>query len=228
MFEGYGQTECTGIATANVPGACRFGSIGKPIRDVEIRISDQGEILIRSPGVIQGYWNKPEKTTETIVDGWLHTGDVGRVDADGYVYIMDRLKDIIITAGGKNITPSEIENQLKFSPYISDAVVVGDKRPYLTCLVMIDQENVTKFAQDHDVPFTNYTSLCHAQEVIDLVGGIIEKVNQNFARVETIKKFRLIDQLLDAEDEELTPTMKLKRKVVNEKYIDLIESMYKA
>ncbi|HEU5339015.1 MAG TPA: AMP-binding protein [Sulfuricaulis sp.] len=228
MFEGYGQTESTGIATANVPGACRFGSIGKPIRDVEIRISDQGEILIRSPGVIQGYWNKPEKTAETVVDGWLHTGDVGRVDADGYVYIMDRLKDIIITAGGKNITPSEIENQLKFSPYISDAVVVGDKRPYLTCLVMIDQENVTKFAQDHDVPFTNYTSLCHAQEVIDLVGGIIEKVNQNFARVETIKKFRLIDQLLDAEDEELTPTMKLKRKVVNEKYIDLIESMYKA
>ena len=140
---------------------------------------------------------------------------------------MDRLKDIIITAGGKNITPSEIENQLKFSPYISDAVVVGDRRPYLTCLVMIDQENVTKYAQDLDVPFTNYTSLCHTEEVQDLVGREIEKVNANFARVETIKKYRLIDQLLDPEDEELTPTMKLKRKVVNEKYIDLIESMYK-
>jgi long-chain acyl-CoA synthetase len=228
MFEAYGQTECSGLATTNVPGACRFGSIGKPIQGNEIRISDEGEILIRSPGVIQGYLNKPEKTAETIRDGWLHTGDVGRIDEDGFVYIHDRLKDIIITAGGKNITPSEIENQLKFSPYISDTVVVGDKRPYLTCLVMIDQDNVTKYAQDLDVPFTNYTSLCHTQEVKDLVGSEIERVNSNFAQVETIKKFRLIDQLLDAEDEELTPTMKLKRKVVNEKYIDLIESMYKS
>jgi long-chain acyl-CoA synthetase len=226
MFEAYGQTECTGLATANVPGDCRFGSIGKPVKGVDIRISDEGEILIRCPGVIRGYWNKPDKTAETIIGGWLHTGDVGRIDEDGFVYILDRLKDIIITAGGKNITPSEIENQLKFSPYISDAVVVGDKRPYLTCLVMIDQENVTKYAQDLDVPFTNYTSLCHTQAVQDLVGAEIEKVNANFARVETIKKFRLIDQLLDPEDEELTPTMKLKRKVVNEKYIDLIESMY--
>jgi len=227
MYEAYGQTECTGLATANVPGECRFGSIGKPIEGVQIRISDEGEILIRGPGVIKGYLNKPDKTAETIRDGWLYTGDVGRIDEDGYVYILDRLKDIIITAGGKNITPSEIENQLKFSPYISDAVVVGDKRPYLTCLVMIDQENVTNYAQDLDVPFTNYTSLCHTQEVKDLVGSEIERVNSNFARVETIKQFRLIDQLLDPEDEELTPTMKLKRKVVNEKYIDLIESMYK-
>jgi long-chain acyl-CoA synthetase len=228
MFEGYGQTESTGLATANTPGHCRPGSIGKAMAGVDIRISDEGEILIRSPGVIQGYWRNPEKTAATIIDDWLHTGDVGKIDEDGYVYIMDRLKDIIITAGGKNITPSEIENQLKFSPYISDAVVVGDKRPYLTCLVMIDQENVTKHAQDLGVPFTNYTSLCHTREVKDLVESEIEQVNRNFARVETIKKFRLIDQLLDAEDEELTPTMKLKRKVVNEKYIDLIESMYQA
>ena len=226
MYEVYGQTECSGIATANMPGANRVGSVGRATQGCDVRLSENNEILIRGPGVIMGYWNKPEKTAETFIQGWLHTGDVGRIDDDGYVYIVDRMKDIIITAGGKNITPSEIENQLKFSPFISDAVVVGDKRPYLTCLIMIDQENVEKFAQDNNVPFTNYTSLCHAQPVQDLIWQEIEAVNTKFARVETIKKFRLIDQLLDPEDEELTPTMKLKRKVVNEKYIDLINEMY--
>lgn len=226
MYEVYGQTECTGLATANCPADFRLGSVGKPAQEIEIVLSEEGEILIRSPGVIRGYWNNPEKTAETFRQGWLHTGDVGRIDDDGFVYVIDRMKDIIITAGGKNITPSEIENQLKFSPYITDAVVVGDRRPYLTCLVMIDHENVTKYAQDRGVPFTNYTSLCHTQEVQDLVGEEIEKVNMKFARVETIKKFRLIDQMLDEEDEELTPTMKLKRKVVNEKYAELIEAMY--
>ena len=227
MYECYGQTECTGIATANVAGDFRVGSVGKAAPGCEVALADQNEIVIRSPGVIQGYWNKRKKTADTIRQGWLHTGDVGRIDEDGFVYIVDRMKDIIITAGGKNITPSEMENQLKFSPYITDAVVVGDQRPYLTCLVMIDHENVTKFAQDNDVPFTNYTSLCHAQTVVDLIGAEIESVNTKFARVETIKKFRLIDQLLDPEDDELTPTQKLKRKVVNEKYAELIDGMYR-
>ena len=226
MYEVYGQTECAGIATANMPNANRIGSVGRAIQPTEVKLSEEGEILIKGPGVILGYWNKPEKTTETFVQSWLHTGDVGRIDDEGYVYIIDRMKDIIITAGGKNITPSEIENQLKFSPFISDAVVVGDKKPFLTCLVMIDHENVENFAQDNDVPFTNYTSLCHTQAVQDLIWSEIEKVNTKFAQVETIKKYRLIDQLLDPEDEELTPTMKLKRKVVNEKYIDLINEMY--
>ena len=226
MYEVYGQTECSGLATANLPGQSRIGSVGRSNREVEVTLSDDDEILIRSAGVIDGYWNNPEKTAETIRQDWLHTGDVGRIDEDGYVYIVDRMKDIIITAGGKNITPSEIENQLKFSPFITDAVVVGDRRPFLTCLVMIDHENVTKFAQDNDVPFTNYTSLCHTTEVQDLIGEEIERVNTKFARVETIKKFRLIDQLLDPEDDELTPTQKLKRKVVHEKYADLIGEMY--
>lgn len=226
MYEVYGQTECTGLATANMPGDFRIGSIGKAVAGTEVTLSEENEILIRGPGVIQGYWNNPEKTADTIRDGWLYTGDVGRIDDDGFIYILDRLKDIIITAGGKNITPSEIENQLKFSAYISDAVVIGDARPYLTCLVMIDEENVTKYAQDLSVPFSNYTSLCHTQAVKDLIQVEIERVNTKFARVETVKKFRLIDQLLDPEDEELTPTMKLKRKVVNVKYAQLIDSMY--
>ena len=168
-----------------------------------------------------GYLNQPEKTAETIdAKGWLHTGDVGSIDNEGFVKITDRMKDIIITSGGKNITPSEIENQLKFSPYVSDTVVIGDKRPYLTCLVMIDQENVEKFAQDHDIPFTNYASLCRAVEIQDLIQREIEAVNANFARVETIKKFFLIERQLTPEDEELTPTMKLKRNFVNKRYAD--------
>ena len=226
MYEVYGQTECSGLATANRPGETRIGSVGRPNSEVEIALSEENEILIRSPGVIRGYWNKPEKTRETFRDGWLHTGDVGRIDQDGYVYVVDRMKDIIITAGGKNVTPSEIENQLKFSPYITDAVVIGDRRPYLTCLVMIDHENVTKFAQDHEVPFTHYASLCQARAVQDLIRGEVEAVNARLARAETVKKFRLIDQLLDAEDDELTPTQKLKRKVVHEKYANLIQEMY--
>jgi long-chain acyl-CoA synthetase len=226
MYEVYGQTENTGLATSNYPGHVKIGTIGTAAPHTEVKLSEQGEILLRGPHVFKGYLNKPEKTAEALRDGWLHTGDVGIVDKDGFIRITDRMKDIIITAGGKNITPSEIENQLKFSPYISDAVVIGDKRSYLTCLIMIDHENVVKFAQDHDVPFTNYASLCRAPEVIDLIGKEVEAVNKKFARVETIKKFQLIDQLLTAEDEELTPTMKLKRGLVEKKYRSLIDGMY--
>ncbi len=227
MREIYGQTECCGLATV-MPARKKLGSVGVAMPDTEVRISEQGEILIRGPHVFKGYLNNPEKTAETVdADGWLHTGDVGSIDGDGYVRITDRLKDIIITAGGKNVTPSEIENQLKFSPYISDAVVIGDRRKYLTCLVMIDHENVVKYAQDRNVPFTHYASLCAAQEVKDLIWGEIEKVNRTVARVETIKAFRLIDVMLTADDEELTPTMKLKRKHVNQKYKALIDDMYR-
>ena len=226
MYEVYGQTENAGLATSNYPGALKIGTIGLAAPETELKLSPQGEILLRGPHIFAGYLNKPDKTAETLKDGWLHTGDVGVIDNAGFVRITDRMRDIIITAGGKNITPSEIENQLKFSPYISDAVVIGDKRKYLSCLIMIDHDNVVKFAQDKNVPFTNYASLCRAAEVQELIGREVEAANKKFARVETIKKFRLIDALLTAEDEELTPTMKLKRSLVEKKYGDLIKDMY--
>ena len=227
MREVYGQTENCGVATVMPPERIKLGSVGKAAPWGEVAISPQGEILIRGDFLFMGYLNQPEKTAETIdAKGWLHTGDVGSIDNEGFVKITDRMKDIIITSGGKNITPSEIENQLKFSPYVSDAVVIGDKRPYLTCLLMIDQENVEKFAQDHDIPFTNYASLCRAPEIQDLIQREIEAVNVNFARVETIKKFYLIERQLTPEDEELTPTMKLKRSFVNKRYAAEINAMY--
>jgi len=227
MREVYGQTENCGVATIMPPDRVKLGSVGKAAPWGEVAISPQGEILIRGDFLFMGYLNQPEKTAEAIdAKGWLHTGDVGSIDNEGFVKITDRMKDIIITSGGKNITPSEIENQLKFSPYVSDAVVIGDKRPYLTCLLMIDQENVEKYAQDHDIPFTNYASLCRAAEIQDLIQREIEAVNANFARVETIKKFYLIERQLTPEDEELTPTMKLKRSFVNKRYAVEINAMY--
>jgi long-chain acyl-CoA synthetase len=229
MLEVWGMTETCGASTAVPATLMKPGSIGPAVSFNEVKLDPAtGEILVRGKNVFAGYLNLPEKTAETIdADGWLHTGDVGVVDADGYYKITDRMKDIIITAGGKNVTPSELENDLKFSPFITDAVVIGDKRPYLTVIVMIDQENVEKFAQDADIPFSNYASLTRAPEVQALIQGEIDRVNKKFARVEQIKKFFLLETQLGAEDEELTPTMKLKRKLVEKKYMPQIEAMYK-
>jgi long-chain acyl-CoA synthetase len=226
MREVYGQTENCGPTSIHWEGDTKFGTVGTPLPNAEIKIAEDGEILVRGPHVFMGYYKDPEKTRETIVDGWLYTGDVGRIDEDGHLHITDRKKDIIITAGGKNITPSEIENQLKFSPYINDAVVIGDRRRYLTALIMIDEENVMKYAQENRIPFTTYASLTRAPEIIKLIQKEVDKVNEQFARVETIKKFRLIDIQLTTDDDEITPTMKLKRKFVSERFKDLIESMY--
>ncbi len=226
MIEVWGQTESCGAITSNLAGRVKPGSIGPAMQHAQVRVSAEGELIARGGSIFMGYLNLPEKTAETLKDGWLHTGDVGRVDAEGSFYITDRMKDIIITAGGKNITPSEFENQFKFSPYITDAVVIGDRRPYLVALVMIDHENVEMYAQEKAIPFSNYASLCRRPEILELIQGEIDRVNKAFARAEQVKKFRLIEVKLTAEDEELTPTMKLKRKLVNEKYSDLIEAMY--
>jgi len=229
MVEVWGMTETCGAATYTPAKRIKPGMIGPACPFNEVRLAPgTGELLVRGTNVFMGYLNLPEKTAETIdADGWLHTGDVGLVDEEGYFRITDRMKDIIITAGGKNITPSELENDLKFSPYITDAVVVGDKRAYLVAIVMIDHENVEKYAQDCDIPFSNYASLTRAPEVQALIQSELDRVNKKFARVEQIKKFWLLETQLSAEDDELTPTMKLKRKLVEKKYAAQIDTMYR-
>ena len=229
MLEVWGMTETCGASTGVPIDRIKPGSIGPAASFNQLRLDPEtGELQVKGANVFAGYLNLPEKTAETFTaDGWLRTGDVGTVDADGFYRITDRMKDIIITAGGKNVTPSELENELKFSPYVTDAVVIGDQRPYLVVIIMIDQENVEKYAQDHDVPFSNYASLTRAPEVQALIQGVIDEVNTKFARVEQIKKFFLLDTQLSAEDEELTPTMKLKRQLVQTKYAPQIEAMYR-
>lgn len=227
IFEGYGMSESAGLISLNYTGNEEISSVGRAIPGAQLRIGDGDEIQYKAGNVFKGYWRQPAKTSETMTDdGWLRTGDCGRISNDGFLTITGRLKDIIITAGGKNITPAEIENRLKFSPYISDAVVIGDKRKFLSCLIMIDQENVEKFAQDKRVPFSDFASLCAAEPVQELIRRVIDTVNQDFARVEQIKDFRLIDVLLTAEDDELTATMKLKRSFVEKKHNALIEDIY--
>lgn len=227
LREAFGMTETTGFCTATPPGRIRLGWAGLPARDTEMRIGEANEILVRGAHVFGGYWQQHEKTAETIdSQGWLHTGDCGEISDDGYLAIRDRIKDILITSGGKNITPSHIESLLKFSPYITDAVVIGDARKYLTSLIMIDHEHVARFAQDRQVPYTDFASLTRAPEVVQLIHSEIERINPQLARVEQVKDFRIIAEVLSAEDEELTPTMKLKRKVIARKYATLIDTMY--
>ena len=226
LVEAYGQTEGTGATTVSRIGRVKFGAVGQPLTGIEVKIADDGEILVKSPGVFKGYFKNPETTAETIVDGWLHSGDVGELDEDGYLKITDRKKDIIVTAGGKNITPQYIENKLKASVYINDAVIIGDRRKYLTCLIMIDEDNVVKYAQDHKIQFSTYKDLTLHDDIRKLIQDEIKAVNETLARVEHVKKFCILPKKLYEEDGEVTPTMKVKRKFVNEAFCELIDSMY--
>jgi long-chain acyl-CoA synthetase len=225
--EGYGQTENTALCTYTPPDDVRLGTVGKAAPGVEIRIAEDGEILTRSAGVFQGYFKNPEATAETIdPEGWLHTGDVGVLDEDGFLTITDRKKDIIITAGGKNISPSEIENRIKVSPYVREAVVVGDRRKYLVALIGIESDTVGDWATRRGLPFTTYADLSSKPEVRELIGEWVEKVNTEFAQVETIKKFSLLTKELDHEDGELTATQKVKRRAIEEQFGREIEELY--
>jgi long-chain acyl-CoA synthetase len=227
LIEGYGQTETSGVTTASRIGRVKFGTVGPPLAGVEVKIAEDGEILVKSPGVFKGYYKNPEATAGTMENGWLFSGDVGEIDEDGYLKITDRKKDIIVTAGGKNITPQYIENKLKASSYINDAVVIGDKRKFISCLIMIDEDNVVKYAQDNKIQFSTYRDLTQSPEIMKLVQGEVDSVNETLSRVEQVKKFTILPKKLYEEDGEVTPTMKVKRKYVNEAFGDLIEAMYK-
>ncbi len=228
MRELYGQTEGSGPTTMHQGDDIKLGTVGKPFPGMEVKIADDGEILVKGPNVFKGYYKDPRATAQTLANGWLHSGDVGVVDEEGNLKITDRKKDLIITAAGKNIAPQNIENQLKFSPYINDAVVIGDRRKYLTALIMIDEENVVKYAQDNRIPFTTFGNLSQNSEVRKLIQAEVDAVNKTVARVETIKKFTVFDKRLDPEDGEVTPTMKVKRRFINETYRDVIEAMYRS
>ncbi len=228
VYELYGMTENTAVATTNFDGRVKLGTVGEPYSTIGLRIDEEtGEIQTKHPAVFAGYWNKPQATEEAFTeDGWLKTGDVG-VWVDGtHVKIVDRIKHIIITSGGKNISPSEIENSLKTSPYVKEAMVIGDRRKYLTALIGIEYDVVGNWALRRSITYTTYRDLAEKEEVIELMQGIVDKTNEKFARVEQIKKFKMIPKELDHEDGELTATQKLKRSAMEDMFGDLVESMY--
>lgn len=228
VYELYGMTENSAIATANFVGRMKLGTVGEPYPGIGFRIDEvTGEIQTQHDGVFNGYWNKPDKTAETFTDdGWLMTGDVGEWVDGTHVRIIDRIKHIIITSGGKNISPSEIENSLKTSPYVNEAMVVGEGRKYLTALIGIELDTVGDWALRRGLPYTTYRDLAEKPEVIELIQGVVDQTNEKFARVENIRKFALLPKELDHEDGELTATQKLKRSAMIEAFGDLVESMY--
>ena len=227
ILEAYGQTEMSCFCTMNYPWDYRLGSVGKAMPGIELKLADDGELFVRGDIVFQGYMNQPELTAETLdADGWLHTGDLARVDEDGFVYITGRKKEIIITSGGKNVTPSNIENALKDHPLIEQALVHGDRRKYLTLLVALEPERLKEWAARAGRAGMGESELIALPELADEVRKIVAGVNERLARYETIKDFRILPRLLEVETGELTPTMKIRRNVVEERYRELLDSMY--
>ena len=225
VLEGYGMTETSTAATTSTPDDFKFGTVGRPFEGCEVKIADDGEVLIKGPNIFQGYYKNDEATEETIVDGWLHTGDIGELDSDGYLSITGRKKDIIITAGGKNITPANLEAEIKQHPLVSQCVVIGDRRPFLVALVTLDPDAAVAYAADNDLP-DDPVALAANPEVKASIMSHIDQVNAKFARVEQVKKIEILPHDLSQETGELTPTMKVKRNVVADKYAANIEALY--
>ena len=233
IYEAYGMTETTGVISCNKPGFVKIGSVGQLLPETEVKIADDGEICVRAPQNIKEYYKNEEATNELLKPGsnssfWLHTGDVGHIDEDGYLFITDRKKDLIITAGGKNVAPQNIENLLKTSPYVSQAMVFGDKKPYLTALITMDEDEIAKFARDHKLLYQDLANLSKKEEVHELYRQEVHIKNEKLASYETIKKFFVLEEDFDQDKDELTPTLKVRRKVVTERYRDILENLYKA
>jgi long-chain acyl-CoA synthetase len=225
VLEGYGMTETATAATISTIENHKFGTVGRPFPGVELKIADDGEILIKGPNIFQGYHHNADASFGAVTEGWLHTGDLGSIDEDGYLSITGRKKDIIITAGGKNITPANIENDLKQCRWISQAVMHGDKRPYPVILITLDEEEIAGYAREQGLP-EDVASLCKEPAIQELIGKEVERVNSRYAQVEQVKRFAILDHDLTQETGELTPTLKVKRNVVNEKYANLLDSLY--
>lgn len=227
IIEGYGLTETSPVLTVNPREAYKFGSVGKTIPGVELKIAADGEILARGPNIMQGYWNNPEATAEVIdKDGWFHTGDIGVIDSDGYVYITDRKKHLFVSSGGKNIAPQPIENLFLGSRFIEQFVLIGDRRMFLTALIVPDFDVLKEYADSHKISYTSYSELVGASEIHQLIDRDIQTLQKDLSTYERVRKFRLLEKPLTIEDGELTPTLKVRRKVVEERYSALIEGMY--
>jgi len=225
VLEGYGMTETATAATVSTVSNHRFGTVGRALPGVELKIADDGEILIKGPNIFAGYHNRAEDSFGAVEDGWMHTGDLGSIDEDGYLSITGRKKDIIITAGGKNLTPANIENDLKQCRWISQAVMHGDQRPYPVVLITLDEEEIPTYASEHDLP-QDIPSLARSAEIRSLIQQVLDRVNEKYAQVEQVKKFVILDHDLSQATGELTPTLKVKRNVVNEQYADLFDALY--
>jgi long-chain acyl-CoA synthetase len=226
VFEGYGMTETSTAATGQTPDDFRFGTVGKPLAGCEVRIADDGEILVKGPNIFRGYYKMEDSSFGAIEDGWLHTGDLGSLDEDGYLSITGRKKDIIITAGGKNLTPANLENDLKQSRWISQAVMYGDRRPYPVALITLDPEEIGPWAEQHGIADRSPAALAQDPQVRELIQGVLDEVNERYAQVERIKRFAILDHDLSQETGELTPTLKVKRNVVYDVYADVFDRLY--
>jgi len=227
IHEGYGLTETSPVIARNTPVAHRIGSVGKPLDNVQVRIAEDGEILVRGPSVFDAYWNKPEDTREAFVDGWFKTGDIGKIDEDGFLYVTDRKKDLLKTSGGKFIAPQPIENALKHNPLIAEAVVVGDKRKFPAVLIFPNFPAWVARAREKDLTFSSHKELVELAQVRARYAEIVSDLNENLAQFEKLKEFRLASEELSAANGTLTASMKLRRRAVEERYSELIEEMYK-
>jgi long-chain acyl-CoA synthetase len=226
ILEGYGQTECAGVSHVNRPDHIKIGTVGQPLPQVDAKIADDGEIMVKGSNVFDGYLHNQEATDETIDDGWLRTGDIGEIDEEGFLSITGRKKEIIITAGGKNLSPEKIENTLKTSPYIKEAVAIGDQRKFVSALIQIDADAVGDWASRRQITYTSFEDLTEKEEVLELIDDEIDQANEKLARVEQVRQFRLFPKELHQDDGEVTATQKVRRSAVEEKYAELIESMY--